>query len=86
LSDFDFSSEDSSRAEENEKIKCKKDDFTGLCSMTKGGSSWSDPKFDSDVSEDKCTHSRMLCVVKTSCFVEFFVRTKILILSWKLFC
>jgi hypothetical protein len=25
----------------------------------------------------------MLCAIKTSCFVEFFMRTKILILSWK---
>jgi hypothetical protein len=25
----------------------------------------------------------MLCATKISCFAEFFVRTKILILSWK---
>jgi hypothetical protein len=35
LSDFNFSSEDSSSSEEDEKIKCKKDDFTGLCLMGK---------------------------------------------------
>jgi hypothetical protein len=52
LSDFDFSSEDSSSSEEDDKIKCKKGDFTGLCLMTKGGSSRSDPDFDSNVSDD----------------------------------
>jgi hypothetical protein len=35
LSDFDFSSEDSSSSEEDEKIKCKKGDFTRLCLMGK---------------------------------------------------
>jgi hypothetical protein len=30
LSNFDFSSEDFSSSEEDEKIKCKKDNFTGL--------------------------------------------------------
>jgi hypothetical protein len=39
LSDFDFSSDDSSISEEDEKVKCKKDDFTELCLMTKEGSS-----------------------------------------------
>jgi hypothetical protein len=52
LSDFNFSSEDSSSSEEDEKIKCKKDDFTGLCLMTKGGSSRSGLDSDSDVSDD----------------------------------
>jgi hypothetical protein len=52
LSDFNFSSEDSSSSEEDEKIKCKKDDFTGLCLMTKGGSSRSGVDSDSDVSDD----------------------------------
>jgi hypothetical protein len=50
LSNFDFSSEDSSRSEEDEKIKCKKDDFTGLCLM--GKSSPNDSNFDFDVSDD----------------------------------
>jgi hypothetical protein len=56
LSDFDFSREDTSSSEENEKINYKKkeDDFTGLCLMTKGGSSWnnSDSDSDSDISDD----------------------------------
>jgi hypothetical protein len=47
LSDFDFLSKESSTSEEDEKIKCKKGDFTELHLMTKGGSSQSDP--DSDV-------------------------------------
>jgi hypothetical protein len=38
LSDFDFSSHDSSSSEEDEKVKCKEGDFSGLCLMTKGGS------------------------------------------------
>jgi hypothetical protein len=56
LSDFDFSSEDSSSSEEDVNVnhKKKEDDFTGLCLMTKGGSSWNnfDSDFDSDVSDD----------------------------------
>jgi hypothetical protein len=54
LSDFDFSSEDSSSSEEDEKINYKKKegDFTGLCLMTKGGSSRSDSNSNSDVSDD----------------------------------
>jgi hypothetical protein len=52
LSDFDFSSEDSSSSKEDEKINHKKKecDFTGLCLMTKGGSSRNDS--DSDISDD----------------------------------
>jgi hypothetical protein len=50
LSDFDFSSEDSSSSEDDEKIKCKKGDFTGLCLM--GKSSRNDFDSDSDVSDD----------------------------------
>jgi hypothetical protein len=48
LSDFDFSSEDTSSSEEDEKINYKKKegDFTRLCLMTKGGSSRSDSDFD----------------------------------------
>jgi hypothetical protein len=33
----------------------------------------------------KCINLKMPCVVKTSCFAEFFMRTKILILSLKTF-
>jgi hypothetical protein len=43
-------SEDSSSLEEDEKIKCKKCDFTGLCLIDK--SSWNDSDSDSDVSDD----------------------------------
>jgi hypothetical protein len=52
LSDFDFSSEDSLCSEDDEKVnyKMKEDDFTGLCLMTKEGSSRNDS--DSDVSDD----------------------------------
>jgi hypothetical protein len=48
LSDFNFSSEDSTSLEEDEKIKCKKGNFTGLCLM--GKSSRNDSN--SDVSDD----------------------------------
>jgi hypothetical protein len=50
LSDFDFSSDDSACSEENEKVKRKQDDFTGLCLM--GKSSIRIPDSDSDVSDD----------------------------------
>jgi hypothetical protein len=48
LSDFDFSNEDSSSSEEDEKSKCKKDNFIGLCLMGKSSRNVSD----FDVSED----------------------------------
>jgi hypothetical protein len=48
LSDFDFSSEDSSSSEEDEKMKCRKGNFIGLCLV--GKSSRNDS--DSDVSDD----------------------------------
>jgi hypothetical protein len=35
LRDFDFSSDDSSSSEEDEKVKHKQGDFTGLCLMGK---------------------------------------------------
>jgi hypothetical protein len=50
LSDFDFSSEDASSSEEDEKIKCKKGDFTGLCLIGKSSPNNSDS--DSNVSDD----------------------------------
>jgi hypothetical protein len=50
LSDFGFLSEDSSTSEEDEKVKCKQDDFTGLCIVDKSSRNISD--FDSDVSDD----------------------------------
>jgi hypothetical protein len=55
LSDFVFSSEDSSSSEENKKVNCKKEgDFTGLCLMIRGGSSRKNSDSDSnfDVSDD----------------------------------
>jgi hypothetical protein len=48
ISNFDFLSEDSSSSEEDEKIKCKKCDFTRLCLMGK----FSPNDSDSDVSDD----------------------------------
>jgi hypothetical protein len=50
LSNFDFSSEDSSSSKEDEKIKCEKCDFTGLCLM--GKSSRNDSDSDSNISDD----------------------------------
>jgi hypothetical protein len=52
LSDFNFSSEDSSSSEEDEKIKCKKCDFNGLCLIGKSSRNDSDSDSDSDVSDD----------------------------------
>jgi hypothetical protein len=54
LSDFDFLSDDSSSSEEDEKVKCKKGDITGLRLMTKGGSLWNVSDSNSNVSEDLC--------------------------------
>jgi hypothetical protein len=48
LSEFDFSSDDSSGSEEDEKVKRKQDDFTSLCLMGKSSRNISD----SDVSDD----------------------------------
>jgi hypothetical protein len=50
LGDFDFSSEDSSRSEDDEKLKRKPGDFTGLC-LT-GKSSRNASNSDSNVSDD----------------------------------
>jgi hypothetical protein len=52
LNDFDFSSEDSFNLEEDEKVKCKQDDFTGLYLMGKFLRNISDSNSDSDVSDD----------------------------------
>jgi hypothetical protein len=70
LSDFDFSSDDSSSSEEDEKVKCKKGDFTGLCIMTKGGSSRNVSDSDSDVSEDLSFESLCLKVAVLECFAQ----------------
>jgi hypothetical protein len=77
LSDFDFSSDDSSSSEEDEKVKRKQGDFTGLCLM--GKLSGSIPDFDSDISDDLsfesfslrvaelenalCNQDKLLCIV-----------------------
>jgi hypothetical protein len=50
LSDLDFSSDDSSSHEEDERPKRKTDDFTGLCLMGKSSRHISDS--DIDVSDD----------------------------------
>jgi hypothetical protein len=50
LSDLDFSSDNSSSSEEDERPKRKTGDFTGLCLMVK--SSWHISDSDSDVSDD----------------------------------
>jgi hypothetical protein len=60
LSNFDFSSEDSSSSEEDEKPKCKKSDFTSLCLMSKSSRNVSD----SDVSDDLSFKSLSLRVVE----------------------
>jgi hypothetical protein len=62
LSDFDFSSDDSSRPEEDEKVKRKQDDFTGLCLMGKSSKNISDS--DSDVSEDLSFESLSLKIAE----------------------
>jgi hypothetical protein len=62
LSNFDFLSENSSSSEEDEKIKCKKDDFIEMCLMGKSLSNNSDS--DSDVSDDLSFESFSSKVVK----------------------
>jgi hypothetical protein len=52
LSNFDFSSEDSSSSEEDEKINCKKGDFTGLCLMGKSSPNDSDSNVSGDLSSE----------------------------------
>jgi hypothetical protein len=82
LSDFDFSNEDSSSSEEDEKLKCKKGNFTGLCLMGKSSRNIFD--FDSDISDDLSFESLSLrviklklhCAIKTSCFTRFSMKTR----------
>jgi hypothetical protein len=61
LSDLDFSSDDSSSSEEDERPKCKTCDFTGLCLMGKASRHISD--FDSDGSDDSSPESPSLRVI-----------------------
>jgi hypothetical protein len=60
LSDLDFSSDDSSSSEEDERPKRKTGDFTGLCLMGKASRHISD----SDVSDDSSPESLSLRVIK----------------------
>jgi hypothetical protein len=62
LSDFDFSSDDSSGSDEDEYVKRKQGDFTGLCLMGKYSRSILDS--DSDVSDDLSFESLSLRVTK----------------------
>jgi hypothetical protein len=62
LSDLDFSSNDSSSSEEDEKLKCKPGDFTGLYLM--GKSSRHISNSDSDVSDDLSSERLSLRVVE----------------------
>jgi hypothetical protein len=62
LSDFDFSSDDPSSSEEDEKVKHKQDDFTDLCLMGKSSRNISDS--DSNVSDDLSLESLSLRVIK----------------------
>jgi hypothetical protein len=62
LSDFDFFSDDSSSSDEDEKVKRKQCDFTGLCLM--GKSSRSIPDSDSNVSDDLSFESLSLRVAE----------------------
>jgi hypothetical protein len=62
LSDFDFSSDDTSSLEEDEKVKRKQDDFTGFCLM--GKSSRNISNSDSDVSDDLFSDSVSLRIAE----------------------
>jgi hypothetical protein len=75
LSDFDFSSDDSSSLGEDEKVKCKKGDFTGICLMGKSSRNISDSDVSDDLSPDGlslrvvelenviCNQDKLLCKV-----------------------
>jgi hypothetical protein len=62
LNDLNFSSDDSSNSEEDEKPKSKKGDFTSLCLM--GKSSRHISNSDSDVSDDLSLDDLSLRVVE----------------------
>jgi hypothetical protein len=62
LSDFDFSSDDSSSSEKDEKVMRKQGDFTSLCLMGKSSRNISDS--DSDVSDDLSFKSLSLRVAE----------------------
>jgi hypothetical protein len=60
LSDLDFSSDESSSSEEDEKLKCKTGDITGLCLVGKSSRHISD----SNASDDSSPESLSLRVVE----------------------
>jgi hypothetical protein len=62
LSDFDFSSDDSSSSEEDENVKRKQSDFTGLCLMGKSLRNISDSDF--DVSDNLSPENLSLRVIE----------------------
>jgi hypothetical protein len=62
LSDFNFSSNDSSSSEEDEKVKHKQGDFTALCLMGKSLRNISDS--DSNVNNDLSSESLSLKVTE----------------------
>jgi hypothetical protein len=62
ISDLDFSSDNSSSSEEDERPKRKTNDFTGLCLMGKSSRHISDS--DSDVSDDSSPESLFLRVTE----------------------
>jgi hypothetical protein len=62
LNDLNFSSDDSSSSKEDERPKCKTDDFTGLCLMGKSSRHISDS--DSNVSDYSSPESLSLRVVE----------------------
>jgi hypothetical protein len=62
LSNFDFSSDDSSSSEEDEKVKRKQGDFTGIYLMGKSLKNISDS--DSAVSDDLFPESISLRVIE----------------------
>jgi hypothetical protein len=78
LSNFDFSNVDSFSSEEDEQVKRKQRDFTGLCLMGKSSRNISDS--DSDVSDDLSPESLSLKVVELENSLcnqdKFFMRTK----------
>jgi hypothetical protein len=81
LSDFNFSSEDSSSTEDDEKVKCEQGFFTGLCLTGKSSRNASDSN--SDLSDDLSFESLSLRVAKLEnslcnqdkLVYRFFVRT-----------
>jgi hypothetical protein len=64
LSDFDFFSDDSFSSDEDEKVKRKQGDFTGLYLMGESSRNISDSNSDSNVSDDLSTESLSLRVIE----------------------